>query len=306
MHRFKRVIVGMTLGETDEAKLRYAAMICRMASSELVYFIHIVSRPGTQEERNKENREISKVTADKILQRMEELVTKYFNGSPNTRREYVIMDDAPLIHIELLRRFKDMDIDLLVLGKIRGELTQRGTVPVKVARKAPCSVFFVPEGMKPEFTNVLVPVDFSDRSLDALDVAISFAAASNLKSIRCLNAYSVPIGYHKSGKSYEQFAEIMKSHAESNFKKFADKLDLRNVDVIPVYRLERNACKAIDEYVREHYIDLLIIGARGRRTGAAFLLGSVTEKLISSTSMPLLAVKNKGEGLSVFEALLRL
>lgn len=302
MYRFKRIVVGITLGDQDEAKIRYAAVISRLASSEKIFFIHVVS----QEDKDKEYKGLKKVAEESIRHRMEEIISKYFDGSPDTKLEYVIMEDSPLIHIELLRRFEEMDIDLLVLGKIRGELTKRGTIPVKVARKAPCSVLFVPVGIKPESANILVPVDFSNISQDAMEVAVTFAVASDVRNIRCINIYNVPIGYYEGGKSYEEFAEIMRGHAETNFKKFIDKIDSRGISVTPIFKLGRNICTAIDEYVREHYIDLLIVGARGRRTGAAFVLGSITEKLICSTSMPLLAVKKKGEGMSFFEALLRL
>ncbi len=302
MYRFKRIVVGITLGDQDEAKIRYAAMISRLASSEKIFFIHVVS----QEDKDKKYKGLKEVAEESIRHRMEDIISKYFDGSPDTKLEYVIMEDSPLIHIELLRRFGEMDIDLLVLGKIRGELTKRGTIPVKVARKAPCSVLFVPVGIKPESVNILVPVDFSDISQDAMEVAVTFAVASDVRNIRCINIYNVPIGYYEGGKSYEEFAEIMRGHAETNFKKFIDKIDMRGINVTPVFKLGRNVYETIDEYVRQYYIDLLIVGARGRRTGAAFVLGSITEKLICSTSMSILAVKKKGEGMSFFEALLRL
>jgi nucleotide-binding universal stress UspA family protein len=302
MYRFKRIIVGMTLGDQDEAKIRYAAMISRLASSEKMYFIHVIS----QNKKNNEYKGMKQVSRDSVRERMEEIVMKYFDGAPDAKLEYIIMEDSPLVFIELLRRFREIDMDLIVLGKIRGELTRKGTVPVKTARKLPCSILFVPEGMKPEYSNILVPTDFSDISLDALSTAISFAASAKVPSIRCINVYNVPIGYYEGGKSYEEFADIMKGHAENHFKKFIDRIDLQGVEVTPVFVLDRNTCRAIDQYVREHYVDLLIVGARGRRAGAAFLLGSITEKLIAKTSMPLLAVKKKGEGLSLFDALMRL
>jgi len=302
MYRFKRIIVGMTLGDQDEAKIRYAAMISRRASSEKMYFIHVIS----QNKKNNEYKGMKQVSRDSVRERMEEIGMKYFDGAPDAKLEYIIMEDSPLVFIELLRRFREIDMDLIVLGKIRGELTRKGTVPVKTARKLPCSILFVPEGMKPEYSNILVPTDFSDISLDALSTAISFAASAKVPSIRCINVYNVPIGYYEGGKSYEEFADIMKGHAENHFKKFIDRIDLQGVEVTPVFVLDRNTCRAIDQYVREHYVDLLIVGARGRRAGAAFLLGSITEKLIAKTSMPLLAVKKKGEGLSLFDALMRL
>jgi len=304
MYRFKRLAVGITLGDQDEAKIRYAALISRLASSEKIIFVHVVrpSKPPT--EGTTPTPDMPDVIHTK--KRMEALITTYFDGFPKTALEYEVMEDSPLIDIELLRRFKERDIDLIILGKIRGELTGSGTVPVKVARKVPCSVLFIPEGITPEYAHILVPTDFSDLSHDALDVAVSFAAEGNVSTITCFNTYNVPIGYYKAGKSYEEFAEIMRGHAEKKFDEFVRTVDLRGIAISPVFRLHKNPCKAVEEYVREHYTDFIIMGARGRKTGVRFLMGSMTEKLISSTTMPLLAVKRKGEGMSFLEALLRL
>jgi nucleotide-binding universal stress UspA family protein len=52
----------------------------------------------------------------------------------------------------------------------------------------------------------------------------------------------------------------------------------------------------------EQQVDLVAVGARGR-TAAALLLGSITERLIRSTEIPLIAVKKKGTGLSLLAAL---
>ncbi|MBT8371187.1 MAG: universal stress protein [Deltaproteobacteria bacterium] len=49
---------------------------------------------------------------------------------------------------------------------------------------------------------------------------------------------------------------------------------------------------------------LLVVGARGRSGDiSAILLGSITEGLIRNLNRPLLAVKNKGEGLNILDAL---
>jgi hypothetical protein len=49
---------------------------------------------------------------------------------------------------------------------------------------------------------------------------------------------------------------------------------------------------------------LIVIGAKGRSLAALVLLGSVTEKLIETTHVPILAVKKKGSGMGFLEALL--
>jgi nucleotide-binding universal stress UspA family protein len=74
----------------------------------------------------------------------------------------------------------------------------------------------------------------------------------------------------------------------------------------PIFKLEKKEYKGIEEVIEEHEIYLLVIGARGRRAGAGVMLGSVTEHLIRTTTIPLLAVKRKGTGMSLLEALLKL
>jgi len=56
--------------------------------------------------------------------------------------------------------------------------------------------------------------DFLENSVDALEVAAACASASGILEIRCLRVYHVPMGYYKTGKSYGEFATIMKGHAE--------------------------------------------------------------------------------------------
>jgi len=149
-------------------------------------------------------------------------------------------------------------------------------------------------------------VDFSEISMDALEVAVALALAAELKEIHCLHVYNVPLGYYKTGKSYEEFAEIMKGHAEKNLQEFMKEVDLKGLTLTPIFKLEKKEYKGIEEVIEEHEIYLLVIGARGRRAGAGVMLGSVTEHLIRTTTIPLLAVKRKGTGMSLLEALLKL
>jgi hypothetical protein len=148
-------------------------------------------------------------------------------------------------------------------------------------------------------------------------VAVAFASAKGIDEIRCLHAYNVPIGYYKTGKSFEQFAEIMKGHAEKNYKNFLQTevcqigsvcqiKDLKGIKVTPLFILEKKPAKAIEEVIKNHDIDLLVIGARGRHAGAGVLLGSVTEHQIRTTTVPILAVKKKGTGMNLLDAILNL
>ncbi|MDE0299541.1 MAG: universal stress protein [Candidatus Poribacteria bacterium] len=45
--------------------------------------------------------------------------------------------------------------------------------------------------------------------------------------------------------------------------------------------------KAILSYIREHEIDLLAMGAYGKRTASEFVFGSATKSLINHAEIPL-------------------
>ena len=45
--------------------------------------------------------------------------------------------------------------------------------------------------------------------------------------------------------------------------------------------------KAILSYIREHQIDLLVMGAYGKRTASEFVFGSVTKSLVTQAGIPL-------------------
>jgi nucleotide-binding universal stress UspA family protein len=303
MYRYKRLLVGVSFASQDGSSIRYAAMISRLAKSEKITFVHVVSKVDIPEDLLEQYPDLFPPIDEYSQQEMEALVKKYFDGHPGAQLEYEVAEGSPLI--ELLRRAKQEKIDLIVMRK-RRKPTASGTLFEKLARKAPCSLLFIPEGTGPQFTNILVPTDFSENSMDAMEVALGLASASGTPEIHCLHVYEVPIGYYKTGKSYEEFAEIMKGHAEKNYQEFMEKVDLKGITATPIFKLEEKEYRGIEEVIGEHGIDLLIVGARGRKAGAGVLLGSVTEHLIQTTTIPLLAVKKKGTGMSLLDALLRL
>src|SRR5690606_38921158 len=88
---------------------------------------------------------------------------------------------------------------------------------------AQCNLFLIPDGTRPKINKILVPVDFSEQSREGLSVAIDLAGELNA-TIDCLHVYTVPSGYHTSGKDYSEYAEIMKKNAIKEAASFEKKL----------------------------------------------------------------------------------
>jgi nucleotide-binding universal stress UspA family protein len=315
MYRYKHLLVTLSLTDKGESSIRYAGLISRLAHSEKVTFVHVASSlDDIPKELQSQFPDIVQPSGELGRKKMEELVSKYFPADHKTVVDYKVLEGSPLI--ELLRIAKEGDTDLVIMSK-RPEPIDTGALPEKLIRRVPCSVLLLPEGAKASFSNILVPTDFSENSTDAMDVAVAFASAKGIDEIHCLHAYHVPIGYYKTGKSYEQFAEIMKGHAEKNYQNFLQTevcqvgsvcqiKDLKGIKVKPIFKLAKKASKTIEETVKSLDIDLLVIGARGRHAGAGVLLGSVTEHQIRTTTVPILAVKKKGTGMNILDVILQL
>ena len=314
MYPFKRLMVGLVLSDMDEAKIRYASLVSRLTSSEEITFIHVKSAFDVKAGSSGESQGVpSQLSNELIEERMRELVAKYcVYCRVGVKIEYEIFDESPMIDIELLRRIKQKKIDLIVVGKISSEFTAKETIPVKITRKAPCSALYIPRGSwpggeRPSDTRILVPVDFSDNSADAMQLAIDFATEYRITNISCVHIYDVPLGYYKRGKSYEEFSEIMKENAEKKLAEFIKPFDFKGISLSSgLQRLDDKHYMAILDEIERRNINLIIIGARRRKAAARFLSQSVTEQLIRTTTVPLLAVIMRGKGMSFFEALLRI
>lgn len=302
MYRYKNLLVGLNLSDQDIAAIRYAAMVSQMARSEKIYFIHVAANLEIPEDVRAEYPDLLEPADELARKQMEEMVNRGFHGHHGTEKVYEVAEGAPLAM--LLEWSRQNDIDLILMGR-KQDCGENSKLAAKLVRKAPCSVFIIPAGSAAKIGKILVPVDFSENSADAMETAIAFASASSAR-LACLHVYQVPTGYHKTGKTYEEFAAIMKGHAEKDYRNFISTLNLRGRDVLPIFELENKPWKAIKAAAQKEQADLLVMGSRGRSAAAAVLLGSVTERLIRTTEMPLLAVKKKGANLSLLEAILKL
>ena len=303
MYRFKQILTTCKFDGTDETAIQYSGLISEQAETDKAVFWHKATHVEISDEIKEKYPELIEPVEEYATNKMEELVAEHFKGNKSTAVEYKVtegdLDD-------LLKFIADNSIDLVIVGKDNDDDTTKRFAE-KVARKAPCSVLIVPKGAKPEFKNIVMPIDFSEHSDLAFDETMAIATASKLKEITTLNVYEVHPGYHKTGKSFEEFAEIMKENAKKEYTSFIkNHEDLKGLTINANYILDDDTADGILKYLKKEQKDLIVIGSRGRSTGAAILLGSVTEKLIHNAEISVLSVKQKGAGMSFLKALLNI
>jgi nucleotide-binding universal stress UspA family protein len=302
MYRFNKLMLAVDFSSADHSVLAYASHIARLANSAKVYFMHVAENFDIPDEIRVQYPSLIEPLDEYALKRMKELTEQFFFDHKKIDLTFEVSEGEQVSN--LLRMIKIKDIDLVLVGK-SGAAGNDDSLGEKLARKAPCSVLIIPDGTEPSYDSISLACDFSSNSLDAMDIARAFTTSAGLNSFTCLHVYDIPTGYYKTGKTYEEFSEVMKNNAKKQFSNMMNQLDMKGVHPELELIRDKRPARALEEFVKNSGVNLLVVGARGRANGAGILLGSITEQLIRNVSIPVLAVKKKGTGLDILEALFK-
>jgi nucleotide-binding universal stress UspA family protein len=206
---------------------------------------------------------------------------------------------------EVLAAAKAEDADLVVVGtkgKSGLEHVLVGSTAERVFRTAPCPVLVVraarrekdEHGSDPcqgvSLDQILVPIDFSDCSLDALEYAVQVARRSNA-SIRLLHVLE-PVAYGLDFvlphvREQEELRKLVSTRLTELVKALSGaqvQADVQLHGGIPA--------DSILEAAQKMSADLIVMGTHGRRGLSHTLSGSVAEAVLRRASCPVLMVRS--------------
>ncbi len=304
MVHIKRILVALDLSAMDEVILKNLASYTKYMDLEKIYFMHVATELELPDEVRTKYPDLLAPVDESIEREMEKTVSKYF-GKGNAQVEIEAQEGNP--QDNLLKWVKVKAIDLMVLGK-KSKTSGRSLLSYRLAQKANCSVLLIPQESHAAMENILVPVDFSNYSHEALRYALQIHGRKPVK-ITLQHVYVVPSGYHTTGKSYEEFAAIMKKNAEKDCAGFLKKHQLVDDVASCTFSLDDDMDPSDKIYAEAQRLqaDLIIMGSKGRTAAASVIIGSIAEKLISiNDNIPMLVVKIKGENMGLMDALSRI
>jgi len=125
-----------------------------------------------------------------------------------------------------------------------------------------------------EQLKILVGVDGSDNSMSALKEAIKVAKKFS-GSVTVITVYTKETE-HEIGR-IEQNIQLLLKDSQVDYK------------FIPIFG--SNPSRALVDYAEQEKLDLIVVGSRGLGKAAAFLLGSVSNDVVSKASCDVLVVK---------------
>jgi len=293
-------MIGIDFSKMDQSVLTYASYVSELLGVQKVYFTHITPKIALDDDFLKEYDLPNLSNDEKIIEKMKDIVEYNFSYK-GAEIDFSVHEGN--ITEEFLHWINIKEIDLIFVGR-KKTMGGSGLIPSRIARHSNASILFVPENANNTIENIVVPIDYSEYSRNALDFAINLNSKNNNKSkITCENVYHVPLGFYKTGKSYEEFAQIMLKNTEKDYLQFVkEQKDLFSVH----YSLDDDTSPAdkIYEFADSSKADLIIMGGKGRTFTSSVLIGSVAEKLIGyDADIPLLILKKKQEQWGLWDAL---
>jgi nucleotide-binding universal stress UspA family protein len=253
------VLVALSGDDSDAELLRYAQTLSRQGLVARWDFVHVSD---------------GQLPAGPRRRLLQQRVDAFFGATPPTGDRLHVLDGALIDR--LLSLAAESQADLLLLGASNAS---RRSLARRLAMKAPCSIWMVPRESPPMLRRILVPIDLSPCSAEALRAGAALAAVSGGE---CLALYV-------QEDPTESFEEGDLSLERGSLAEFLDEAGVRAEAIV-----ETNAevPAAILRHAQSRQPpDLIIMGARGCSRSRSILLGSEVEAVLAATPAPLLVVK---------------
>jgi universal stress protein A len=142
-----------------------------------------------------------------------------------------------------------------------------------------------------DIKNILLPTDFSNLSLSAANFAIALSKQYNAE-IHLMHVIekTPPLMYiHSINPQIESFSSYIEEDAKAGLEKIAERLKKEGANIITVLRRGLSYQEIVD-YAEGNRIDIIVIATHGRTGILHTLLGSVAEKVIRYSKIPVLVI----------------
>ena len=139
---------------------------------------------------------------------------------------------------------------------------------------------------------ILVPIDFSECSAHALEVAATLAKESGA-SILVLHMLGLSEAILTKNEAQEFMeAKFYMMLTKKRFAEFLDKEYLKGIRVMEIVQ-NYKIFEELNKVALEQNADLIVMGSHGTGGLAKFFVGSNTEKVVRTSSVPVLVVKER-------------
>ncbi|MDH3651821.1 MAG: universal stress protein, partial [Saprospiraceae bacterium] len=189
-----------------------------------------------------------------------------------------------------------MQADLLVIGQRSGK-SHHGILAKKLVRKAKCDALVIPESAPSDIKHILVPIDFSVHSGNALRNAVALAQRlGDDVVIQTLHVYTLPdLSAYQIDRTYDEYHGMLLENLRDAQNAFFENYipgDRGRIKVELVYKDMPGTARYIKQFAEESNTDFVVMGAKGHSTVDRLLIGSITEAfMMINKEIPTLIIR---------------
>jgi len=295
MRQLKQILCPVDLSDESRHAVEHALVIARWYKATITA-LHICNPlviPSTLA-----GRAPAVLTEEEIKDASDEVMACFASaagGHSGVPLEVVVESGQP--GRQILARAKSLAPDLIVIGTHGHggfEYLLLGSVAEKVLRQAACPVLTVPPRARVTstlpFKRILCPVDFSDSSRSALDVALSLARESDA-DLTILHVLEWPDALPPNPPVPTlEYRDAAERGVRTMLAELVPDADRQRCH--PTIRIgEGKAYREILQVATDGPADLIVMGVHGRNPLDLMLFGSTTNQVVRRATCPVLTLK---------------
>ncbi|MFC7081327.1 universal stress protein [Halorussus caseinilyticus] len=285
---FEDILVPVDEGDGTDAAIGHAADLAdRFGATVHVLFVADTNRDsvtlvGTDvvDALEREGADIVEPVADDVRARGVECESEIAQGDPATTiADYAESRGMDLVVMPTRGR---TGLSRYLLGSVTEKVVRLSEVPVLTIRTHDDARTSFP------YENVLIPTDGSEAASGAIDRAVDFASAfdATLHAVSVIDDTSLGFDVRSASASGE-----LEATADAALADAAARASDAGVEAVVEEVLRGEVARTIREYAEDNDIDVVVMGTAGRGGADRVLLGSVTERLVRTSPVPVVTVR---------------
>lgn len=173
------------------------------------------------------------------------------------------------------------------LGNVADHLIRHSTASILLMRPLPLADFQKNLG---EFKRVLIPLAENSYSEQIVSVATQLAGREDVgyTLFRVLPPISPAVQAVASREELEQMSSSLRAQADQQLSRLEQGIWANGYDADSQIRVSGHVAQSILQYVTDNDIDLIAMATHGKGALGRLLVGSVTDKIIRGTNVPVL------------------
>ena len=142
------------------------------------------------------------------------------------------------------------------------------------------------------YKKILIATDGSEYTKNAVDYGIDLAKNTDAKLLTIYVVDTAAFASIPMDAAWESMYELLRQEGEQAMKYVAEKAGEEGVEV-EANIIEGHPADEIIKYSEKNSISLIVLGTLGKSGLDRFLLGSVAEKVVRNSKIPVLVVRGK-------------